>query len=445
MKHLRLLLGLVFIGACMPLSACNQKVDYVSKCHLDSSLSYEGKNFLDSGIGEVTVKKYVDGDTTHFNQKETLGRLVKTRYMGVDTPESTGQIEPWGKAASNFTKKTLENAKTIVLTSDLPDIGGAAQVDSTGSRFKAFVWFSEKENAPINKLKCLNLLLVQEGYSTGKSIAGSPLADYFTKADLQAQKLKLHIWSTKPDPDYYVGPATETTLKELAETFNEDGSESSFIGAKVAFEGIVYKISGTYDAYLFDTDENGNKYGIYVFAGYHSYEPLLTLGNRIRVVGNYTQFAGNPQVTNVSYDAFLPGEDDIKVISTGNTYEFDTKTVEEISSREHLNMIYQLNNLTCYKGKTEIDQQTKKPSGALTLRCKDAQDKEISVRIPEDVFVREDPNGQTDPRVTDATYFEGKTINVLGAINFFAPDENKPDDGYYQIRLCKTEDFTYVH
>jgi hypothetical protein len=45
---------------------------------------------------EVTVKQYVDGDTTHFNVPSSAGLgtdVLKARYLAVNTPESTGKIE----------------------------------------------------------------------------------------------------------------------------------------------------------------------------------------------------------------------------------------------------------------------------------------------------------------------------------------------------------------
>ena len=52
----------------------------------------------------VTVKSYVDGDTTHFYVPEDVmaGGVLKARYLAINTPESTGKIEEWGKKASNF-------------------------------------------------------------------------------------------------------------------------------------------------------------------------------------------------------------------------------------------------------------------------------------------------------------------------------------------------------
>lgn len=443
---------IVALGAACGLSSCgNNKIDYVGKCkltdYINSSYTSEtvkNKQFLTNGIGYATVKKYIDGDTTHFYETDTRQTVVKARYLGVDTPESTGQIEPYGKKASNFTKKKLEAAKTIVLTTEVSKVGSAASPDSTGSRFTAFIWISEKENASLSELKLLNLWLVQEGLSTGKSIAGSPLSDFFTDADLQAQKLKLNIWSGKDDPDFYEGPAYETTLQELAETYEEDGSETSFNGAKVKFEGIVCRLAGTFDAYLYMDgvgEAEGRKFGIFVFAGYKSYDPLHHLGWKISIIGNYTVYMGNPQITNVHYDAFAPDPDtDMKVISKNNPYEITETTADLVQNRESINMIYEINGLNCFKGKTEIDATTHEPSGALTLRCKDDNNVELSVRVPDDIWALDEEGA----RVTEAEYFEGKRLNVIGAICFFAPDEDDPEYGYFQIKICDKTDLVIV-
>lgn len=443
--RLSILVAALTIGATIHLSSCSNKTDYVAQCKLTDYVTYtdiSSMNFLDKGIGYATVKKYIDGDTTHFYQAESRQRLVKSRYIGVDTPESTGQIEPYGKKAANFTRSTLEKAKTIVLTADVTEIGSPATVDSTGSRYKTFIWYSEKENAKLSDLRLLNLLLVQEGLSTGKGMSGSPLTDYFTNADLQAQDLKLNIWSGKPDPDFDDGEASVTTLEAMAQAYDEDGYETSYNGAKVRFRGIVYKLSGSYDAYLFQEAEDGSrKYGIYIFAGYKSYTPLRTLGAEIEVVGTYTIYMGNPQITNVSYDAFNYNEEtDMKIISRDNEYSIDTVGVDVAATRESINMIYKVEELECYSGKTEIDATTEQPSGALTLRCVDSQERELSIRVPEDVWAKD----QEGNRITDATFFQGLVLTVIGAINFFAPDEEDPNYGYYQIRLCDSADLTIV-
>ena len=127
-KNYSRILLLVF-ALCLTLAclvACNktEKVDYVSQLTLDMNSS--------TAKAEVTVKNYVDGDTTHFYVSESVvsGGILKARYLAINTPESTGKIEEYGKAASNFTRSKLENADAIMIESD----DGKWNVDSTGGR-----------------------------------------------------------------------------------------------------------------------------------------------------------------------------------------------------------------------------------------------------------------------------------------------------------------------
>lgn len=61
---------------------------------------------------EVTLEKCVDGDTAWFNIN---GEKTKVRFLYIDTPESTKEVEPYGVEASNYTKESLINAKKIEL------------------------------------------------------------------------------------------------------------------------------------------------------------------------------------------------------------------------------------------------------------------------------------------------------------------------------------------
>lgn len=64
---------------------------------------------------EVKFSKCVDGDTAHFilNNEE-----IKTRFLAIDTPESTKDIEEYGIEASNYTCKKLKNANIIEIEYD---------------------------------------------------------------------------------------------------------------------------------------------------------------------------------------------------------------------------------------------------------------------------------------------------------------------------------------
>lgn len=66
----------------------------------------------------VSLKKHVDGDTTHFLLE---GYKIKVRYLLIDTPETVKpntDPEPFGYEASNRTKELLENANKIEIMLD---------------------------------------------------------------------------------------------------------------------------------------------------------------------------------------------------------------------------------------------------------------------------------------------------------------------------------------
>ena len=112
--------------------------DFATK--VDLNTNGLDSDFDKTGRGLVTVEQFIDGDTVHFwNNSHT--EVIKVRFLAIDTPESTGKVEPWGKPASIYTKTKLQNAEEIALESD---VDGKAVLDSTGGRYLAWVWYREK-------------------------------------------------------------------------------------------------------------------------------------------------------------------------------------------------------------------------------------------------------------------------------------------------------------
>ena len=177
---------------------------------------------------EATVKSYIDGDTVHFNVPENVvrGGILKARFLAVNTPESTGKIEEWGKAASRFTKEKLMGADSIIVESD----DGAWNLDSTGSRYLVWVWYRTRGE---EKYRCLNLELLQSGLAIPSSSANNRYGSWCQNAISTAKNLKKCIWSGAKDPDFFYGDAVEVTLKELRTNIE------AYDSVKVAFEGVV--------------------------------------------------------------------------------------------------------------------------------------------------------------------------------------------------------------
>lgn len=163
-------------------------VDYVSQTKLDMT--------SDTLKLEVTVRSYIDGDTTHFNVPHDVGDngTLKARYLCVNTPESTGKIEEWGKKASNFTKDKLMNASSIVIESN----DGKWNADSTGGRYLVWVWYKPTDG---NDYRCLNLELIQNGLSISCGTVAERYGDVASNAFQQAKAQKLHVFSNEDDPD----------------------------------------------------------------------------------------------------------------------------------------------------------------------------------------------------------------------------------------------------
>jgi micrococcal nuclease len=84
---------------------------------------------------KATFSKCIDGDTAYF---KINGKRYKTRFLFIDTPESTIQHEKYGKEASNYTCSRLKKAKKITLETD-----GKYVYDKYG-RLLAWVWVDGK-------------------------------------------------------------------------------------------------------------------------------------------------------------------------------------------------------------------------------------------------------------------------------------------------------------
>lgn len=155
--------------------------DFTSEVKFD--LDYEGKSFVEDGIGQVRLARTIDGDTAHFY--DLNGDYIKVRFLGINTPESTYENDPWGKAASRYTSEKLMKAKTIVLEAE------GSRTDAYG-RYLAYVWLDEV---------LLNLQIIQEAYSHSTLSGKNKYFDIFNKAGNEAMKTGRRFYG-EIDPEY---------------------------------------------------------------------------------------------------------------------------------------------------------------------------------------------------------------------------------------------------
>jgi endonuclease YncB( thermonuclease family) len=115
---------------------------------------------------EVTVKTFVDGDTTHFMVPVDVAEsgVLRARYLAVNTPEITGKVEEYGKKAAQFTKERLSSATSIIIESE----NSTWNPDSTGSRYLVWVWYKTADSPDYRNL---NIEILQNGLALPNSAA----------------------------------------------------------------------------------------------------------------------------------------------------------------------------------------------------------------------------------------------------------------------------------
>lgn len=462
-------MGLAACGGDTPVtessSALAPFVDYSKKSEAKLTLDYKGKTFAKDGIEQVTLRTCIDGDTAHFNPttpNEMIGKedYIKARFFGIDTPESTGKVEPYGRGASDYTKEKLKAAEkngTIVVSS--PSLSYTTPTpDSTGSRYVSLIWINtEKKNAPIEELQLLNLLIVQDGWSFVKNVAAMPsLSDTFYAAETQAKAYKLHLFSGEDDPQFNYGAYEDVSLLELKHEVQASMKDSSH---KNKYDNQNVRVSGTVAGYsnhilylqdFFPTyDKDGNiqydKDGkpIGEYAGINIFCGMSAIGAKYTTVNTYLSVCGNAadsenfgfQISGATFPNGVSYNDtDAKVIikAADNveehalyTFEYTPKELDAVTrnsdySYESLNCAVKLTeDLTVTGGYTSTD------GSEMTLYVGNDLNFTIFLTMP----VRPDPNN-TALYWRKHTDFVGHTIRVTGVFGV-----HKNSSGKYKFQI----------
>ena len=441
-----------------------EHVDYVNSADAKLLMDYQGKDFYTDGIGQVELVTAIDGDTAHFKQTSGNTEKIKSRFYGIDTPESTGAIEEYGHAASEFTKAKLTEASengTIVVSGPF-DTYSAPEPDSTGSRYLSLIWINTtKKNAPFNELVLLNLWVVQEGYSWAKNVGDMPrLADIFYAAEAQARAEKLNLFSGQPDGWTNHGDYEDVSLLDIKHEVEKHLADTTYVNAYANKNVRVY---GTVTGYAnntlylqqFFTEEQGgdgsavNPYtkekGEY--AGINIFTGMGATATKFTTVGTYLSVCGTAvnsdtfgfQITDASFIRF-PEDDDEKaarVILTASEniedyvlYEFSMSTGE--LTNDNYAALYSpvtlTDTVTVIGGNTSDDNY-------VTLYVKDSSGNQLPFGIYIPFFYKDDANN-----ILKAEDFVGKTYNLKGVYSFHETSGKI----YYQVVLRDKTDLVEV-
>lgn len=418
-KFLSLILSLVFVAG---LASCTPKepeyVDYTEITKLDMSNNSYAKL-------EVDLKLCIDGDTTHFNVDTSIDPtgIMKIRYLGIDTPESTGKIEPWGKAASDFNKERIEAATSIIIESDSDKF----ELDSTGGRYLAFVWY---KLPGATDYRCLNIELMQEGFCKAYSGGKTHYAEQFDGAWKQAQRLKLRQYGEEKDPGYDYGEnRPNITLKELRIHIDD------YVDKAIRTEGIVTKVFGN-NVIIQDYDGEDNRYyAIEIFCGYSlsalGWE-MLVPGNRVSMAGTLTyKEAFGYTLNDITYLATRPNYDkNMRLVSEGNevvAIPVDGTIMNDASEAKLLQQVLvKAENLVVEH--INVTESATDSNGAMSIHVADAKGNKFVVRTS----AMYEKDGKT--LITPDRY-EGETISVIGTIEEYS--------GSYQIHVYTADDIEF--
>ena len=377
----------------------------VEKCR--APLTWEGTEPeatkpIERSTDDVFIN-YVDGDTTHV-ETNNLKYTVKIRYLSIDTPESTSDIENWGLSASNYSKyiysgreeykKAIESttdftgvqagATSIILLSqaasiyvdeidELDDLAigteeeGAYHATTDGNqRNLAYVWYSTAKpdavtgKVPQESFRCLNLEMVYQGFSFGVgSMKDTSEAIYkmFDAANLSAKANKRHLFSDYEDNNYYdyerIGEVQELELKDLYDSATKNSVIGWLPESRLADKKTLYRVHGYVSrkvgtsfymqektSYTDEEVRSGQAFGIYVFT--YSETPIRA-GDEVSVVGALNGYGGSFQMQGIVYHDIDPDPvRDTEIISRGNTVTPVKVTGEEFNQLKLPNILVEI-------------------------------------------------------------------------------------------------------
>lgn len=416
---------------CFPaLAETAESVDYAAQLKLSMN--------SETVKQEVTVRTFIDGDTVHFNMPESVMEtgVLKARFLAVNTPESTGKIEEYGKAASSFTKEKLMNAESIIVESDT----STWNADSTGGRYLVWVWYRPQGES---EYRNLNLEILQSGLAIANSTANNRYGSTCMAALNQAKEAKLLVHSGQKDPDFYYGDAVELTLRELRTNLE------MYNGVKVAFSGVI-TMNNNNGVYIESCDaETGLYYGMSVYYGFGMSGKgldILSVGNEARIVGTlqYYEAGGTWQVSGLSYRMMKPDDPgNIQKISEGHspayvltepdTFVSGSVVFEDGQSATEIRYAaltmatsIEMKNLTVKSAYTTQDEASSS-YGAITLTCEAGG---------QTILVRTIPLYDDSGKLIEESAYLDQTIDVKGIVDYY--------DGDYQIKVF-TRDSIVIH
>lgn len=157
---------------------------------------------------KAVVTRHVDGDTVYV---KIGNKECKVRFIGINCPESTIRLDPYGKEASNYTKSKLLG-KTIYLQKDV------SNTDKYG-RLLRYVWLQKPTSINEKEIrsKMFNAILVINGYAQAATYPPDvKYSNYFVKFQSEARNKNIGLWGKK----YSNSSTTKKVVSTQSKNFN---------------------------------------------------------------------------------------------------------------------------------------------------------------------------------------------------------------------------------
>ena len=461
----------------------------------DNQGNYVG-NFIADGIAKLTLKSITDGDTAVFylNGEEDIytvkGKSYNTvtiRFTGIDTPESTSSIDPWGKAASNHCKELLKNAEGIIVDAlDVKqdneiDRNYSNRIDSNGTRWLGLIWYCPKGGDPkdLHDYRSYQLDMIEECYTESVHFNSSRFA-YFT--DKKTEPILYSRYYTVTDS--ISGEETKRygslTLSEL---FFEAGNRMAKTGTKLRVQGEIdenydysktptkltiteaisqidtlmnrgtyVELTGVITRYIgpnfYIQDKSGTPLYIYMGINGNSISDIYNVGDTIRIRGRLCEYGGQYQMSDVIYKSSTFGlvTDESEVVPMPEPIDINNMSFSEI--KEQLGKLvtynitvgdigsYDKNNnysLTsssamndfqmAYVNKETKDIEFYSNKEYSNLTSEQKNNLEIVVKSYSPDCLQVRINGALAPTYSKDDFKKGKTYKVTGILSIFANDD----------------------
>lgn len=189
---------------------------------------------LEKGV----VTRVIDGDTVEI---EINDKIYKTRFIGIDTPESTTKIEPFGMEATLFTTKNLLG-KTVYLEKDV------SETDRYG-RLLRYIWMEPPKEIDDFEIrtKMFNAILLLNGFAKISTFPPDvKYEEYFLIYSKEAQNNNLGLWAlSKEITSEFTNAATLTDSSTFTQNVYVDPDGKGLIKGNINSKGEkIYHMPG---------------------------------------------------------------------------------------------------------------------------------------------------------------------------------------------------------